>query len=181
MLLSRIPAVGATVGPVAVEETVTEDLALGVEEVVGNVVREGDGGEEDGELLMGVGVLDDTGVMLDKEELLLEALEDVEELDGIELLAEVELLLGEVLVDETDELLLNVTVPLDEDRLPDEVLEALLVLAELEIVNESVEVTNPKEVAEEDEELEEVIELEIAMTRAPQTPFLLAVPTPLFR
>ena len=155
--------------------------------MVDNVVGEGDGGEEDGELLvevevlMGVGVLDDTGVVLDKEELLLEALEDVEELDGIELLAEVELLLGEVLVDETDELLLNVTVPLDEDRLPDEVLEALLVLAELELVDESVEVTNPKEVAEEYEELEEVIELETAMTRAPQTPFLLAVPTPLFR
>ena len=155
--------------------------------MVDNVVGEGDGGEEDGELLvevevlMGVGVLDDTGVVLDKEELLLEALEDVEELDGVELFAEVELLLGEVLVDETDELLLNVTVPLDEDRLPDEVLEALLVLAELEIVDESVEVTNPKEVAEEYEELEEVIELETAMTRAPQTPFLLAVPTPLFR
>jgi len=189
-----MPAVGAATGPGGVAE-LGVGVGVGVLELKLDELGVTAGVEEE-ELLDGVGVLeaeDETEVLLGVGGLLLEelTLTDVEVTAGVEELLDVvsaellALVLVELIDDDMDddELLLGITELLvDERRLEEAMVELLLGLGVLELVDETVEVTNPEEEVEL-KMLEDVIELltATAMTLAPQTPLLLGVPTPLFR
>lgn len=208
-----MPAVGATVGPVAVEETAVDNVELGV------IVAEDETALEETEELETIGVLEktgvletgvleeigvleeaealeETGVLLSEEELLLE--DSVGETVGVMLLLEDELTLTELdeeaiellldtgvlladdwlvdatlaVVDKTEELLLDTGV-LD-DKTDDDELEPLLKVAALELADAVLETVEDVGV------LEDALVLESGRTRAPQTAFRLAAPTPLF-
>lgn len=191
--------------PETVDEVVDELTVLEVVEAAAvSVVEESIVDEEDEglvvevKLLAGVGLL--VSVLLEAEELLLGGLEDVEDaekLDNEELLVVVEGLLDDALVeavlesllapielglvDETKKLLSNVTTLLANSWLLN------IVIVELELVDENVEVKDPKEAEAVDEDkLEEAVVLEVATTRAPQipapqAPLSFGGPTPLFR